>query len=164
MIQRIQSIYLLLILTVLTFLFSVNPLMYTFYGEDKWSDGQEGTVEVSILEIEAKVGDHTELVLKNSYLIYTLAASGLLTLLALFSFKNRKSQLLYCGFNYLAMAVAAVMMYIYILEGKSWVSLHSGSEPSYLYLVGILLPVFNFLAMRGIFRDEKLIRSMDRLR
>ncbi|MHB1279281.1 MAG: DUF4293 family protein, partial [Bacteroidia bacterium] len=139
-------------------------VMYTVSGEDKWTNGQKGTIEVSILKIDGFLGETSAFHSWNSYLIYTLGAVALLAFLALFLYKNRKLQLLLCGFNYLMMAGAAVFIYLYILEGKTAVYVQDSSAYHYTFLVAVLLPVMNFLAMRGIFSDEKLIRSMDRLR
>lgn len=164
MIQRKQSIYLLIILTIVGYLLGQNPVMYTVSGEDKWTNGQRGTIEVSVLKIDGSVAGETSFQTWNSYLIYSLASAGLLALLGLFMFKNRKLQLLLCGFNYLMMAGSAILIYIYIMEGKAWVYLPDSSALRYSFLIVILLPIMNFLAMRGIFSDEKLIRSMDRLR
>ncbi|HCS20511.1 MAG TPA: hypothetical protein DIW47_08120 [Bacteroidetes bacterium] len=164
MIQRKQSIYLFIILAVVGSLLAGNPVMYTVSGEDKWTDGHKGTIEVSVLKIDGFLGETLAFETLNSYLIYTLGAVALLAFLALFLYKNRKLQLLLCGFNYLMMAGIGVFMYLYILEGKTSILLQDSSEFHYSFLVAVLLPIMNFLAMRGIFADEKLIRSMDRLR
>ncbi|MDX5320295.1 MAG: DUF4293 domain-containing protein [Bacteroidota bacterium] len=164
MIQRKQSIYLALIVLFAIGFLAGNPTMYSISGIDQWTKGGTGILEVSILKIDGMVGEESAFATWNSYLIYAISCIGLLALLATFQFKNRKMQLLLCGFNYLAMAIAAVLCYLYIQEGKSWVTEVESSGIHYLFLSGALLPVWNFLAMKGIMQDEKLIRSMDRLR
>lgn len=164
MIQRKQSIYLFLILCIIAFLLGSNPVMLTLSGEPSWYEAGLATIEVSILKIDRIIGGQSDFFTWNSYLIYGLAATGLLAFLSLFLYKNRKLQLLLCGFNYLFMAGTGVLMYFYMEEGKSWFLVTNQSDLHYSFFIAIVLPVFNFLAMRGIFSDEKLIRSMDRLR
>ncbi|MBI1221550.1 MAG: DUF4293 family protein [Bacteroidetes bacterium] len=164
MIQRKQSIYLLIILFTCLALFAGNPLIYEVSGIDQWTLGTKGTIEVSVLKIDGIVGDQVQFSVWNSYLIYSLAVIGLLAGIALFNFKNRKMQLLMCGFNYLAMLIFAVLVYVYVQDGIQRVyEIHSTSR-HYLIGAAAFLPLWNYLAMRGIMRDEKLIRSMDRLR
>lgn len=138
--------------------------MYTVSGEDKWTNGQEGTIEVSVLKIDGFLGETTAFHTWNSYLIYALGAVGLLAFLALFLYKNRKLQLLLCGFNYLMMAGSGVLMYYYIIHGEASILVQSNASLHYTFFIALLFPIMNFLAMRGIFSDERLIRSMDRLR
>lgn len=128
------------------------------------TDAANASIEVSILKIDRLANDIPEITVWNSYLIYSLAAVGLLALLALFLFKNRKLQLLLCGFNYLLMVGSGFFMYFYIQQGFEAAGQAGTSEMHYLFLLSVLFPVWNFLAMKGILSDEKLIRSMDRLR
>lgn len=164
MIQRKQSIYLALIAVLgLVFLF-VNPLLLEVQGADKWTQGETGTVEVSILKIDRILNGESVLFTWNSYLIYSLSVVIFLSLCAIFLFKNRKLQLLLCGFNFLAMAAFGAFVFIYGLEGKSWVSVLESSSWHYMHWLAVLWPLWNFMAMKGILHDEKLIRSMDRIR
>lgn len=164
MIQRKQSIYLLLIILLGVVYLSVNPLLFEASGVDKWTEGKSGTVEVSMLKIDRIMNGESVLFTWNSYLIYSLSVVTLLAFIAIFLFKNRKLQLLLCGFNYLAMVAFGVFVYLYGLEGKSWVSILEGSSWHYAHWFALLWPVWNFMAMKGILHDEKLIRSMDRIR
>lgn len=170
MIQRIQSLYLFAIVLIVSMLLWINPVMYTVKGEDKWTNGKEGTIKVSILKMEGNVGEWRAVVeddlllFYNSYLIYSLASIALLTLVTIFLFKNRKTQLMLCRFNYFLMIVAGVLMYYYVQEGIKWVAVPTHSEMNYLVFAALILFPLNFLAIRGIKKDEALIRSMDRLR
>lgn len=164
MIQRKQSIYLIIIILTVVALFTGNPLMYEVTGLDQWTKGQSGTLEVSVLKIDGKIGDDVQFSVWNSYLIYALAVIGLLASIALFMFKNRKMQLLMCGFNYLFMVIFSILAYIYVQDGIARVAEVDSKAMHYLVFVAALLPVWNFLAMKFIMADEKLIRSMDRLR
>ncbi len=92
-----------------------------------------------------------------------IVALGLLALISLFLFKNRKLQfkLAVLGFIF---SIGFLFLEYYMVENfKSTNNILTGS-----YQIGAVLPVvmivFFFLAARGIYRDEKLIKSMDRLR
>jgi|GEM_PF-108174 len=164
MIQRKQTLYLLFILFICAYLLGGNPVMCEISGIDTWSMGISGTIEVSILKIDRIAKETSQFYTWNSYLIYPLSVVSFLAFLSIFLYKNRKLQLLLCGFNYLFMLISGVMMYIYFMEGKASVAAPEASEMHYAFLVAILLPIWNFLAMRGIMHDEQLIRSMNRLR
>lgn len=164
MIQRKQTLYLLFILFICTYLLVGNPVMYEVSGIDTWSKGAVGTIEVSILKIDRIAQETSQFFTWNSYLIYSLSAVSLLAFLSIFLYKNRKLQLLLCGFNYLFMAISGILMYFYFMDGKAWIAAAESDSMHYGFLIAIILPVWNFLAMRGIIHDERLIRSMDRLR
>lgn len=164
MIQRKQTLYLLFILFICAYLLGGNPVMYEISGMDTWSKGTVGTIEVSILKIDRISNETSQFYTWNSYLIYSLSAVSLLAFISIFLYKNRKLQLLLCGFNYLFMAISGVLMYFYIMDGIAWMSAAEASEMHYAFLISIILPVWNFMAIRGILHDERLIRSMDRLR
>ncbi|MBT8326538.1 MAG: DUF4293 domain-containing protein, partial [Bacteroidia bacterium] len=113
--------------------------------------------------------DETELIAsdgsskeQNTLLVGFLGAIGILALIAMVMFKNRKLQTLLSGFNYLFILGMIVVMYLNSLNIKFF----ENGESSFTFYA--LLPLsyifFNFLAMKGVRKDEKLIRSMDRLR
>lgn len=130
MIQRIQSIYLLLlIICSLLGLFFLPPVV------------------LSVLFFP------TEIILETYLLI-----SVFLSVLCLFSFKFRKSQLLINKIQLLAQVfVFLVFIYVMVIENTT------GN-----YLIWLSMPVqailFLILSSRAIRRDEALVRSIDRLR
>ena len=88
---------------------------------------------------------------------------GLLALICLFLFKNRKLQFKLSVMGTIFSVGFLFLEYYMVEDFKTNHSILTGS-----YQIGALLPVlmivFFFLAARGIYRDEKLIKSMDRLR
>ena len=149
MVQRIQSLYLLLsgvcMALVLKFPFANFAKIGSF---DAWGHHlSEGVTADSLLPFPAY------------YLVLGLI---LLTLIAIFMFKNRKIQILLGRLNYLLILGLIVVLYLNI--DKLNESLNSTIE----YGVGLYLPVaalaFNFLANRAIKKDQDLIKSLDRLR
>ena len=88
---------------------------------------------------------------------------GLLALICLFLFKNRKLQFKLSVIGLILSVGFLFLEYLKVEDFKRDKGVLSGS-----YQLGALLPVlmiiFYFLAARGVYRDEKLIKSMDRLR
>jgi hypothetical protein len=164
MIQRIQTIYLLIIVASIALLAGFNAPVYQVTGIDKWTGPTDGTVKVCYAS-RSKIPSQGETVtVPNNYLVYAMAASGLLAFVAIFMFKNRRMQLLLCAFNYLLFAAIGALIWLYIDEAKSWLFEIHSSNVNITLLVPALLPLWNYLAMRGIMKDEQLVKSMDRLR
>lgn len=87
-----------------------------------------------------------------------------LTILTISMYKNRKKQLLLGRINYLLILATIVLIMVDI----DFVAQKLSSLDNIQYKIGTFLPVaalpFVFLANRGIKKDEKLVKSLDRLR
>lgn len=147
MIQRIQSIWLLLaaLFGVGLFLFGILNITYT----DK---GVEVTQTLKILEY--------------SYLLAVLAiAIVALPMVAIFMFKNRKQQI-----NLAVLAIVLNIGFIayYLMGLESFKTAHVPPINSSAFGVASFMPIasiiFLFLAIGGIRKDQKLVKSLDRLR
>lgn len=140
MIQRIQSIWLLLasICTVLT-------VKLSFYTGNKLD---------AITKTKAFVQLNAQSDMVLTVLVgFILAAC----LIAIFLFKDRKRQLLVTGVTAL---VAIINIIIYISETRSFLE----GQYSITSTITFLVPLFLLLAARGIWKDEQLVKSADRLR
>ena len=93
----------------------------------------------------------------NMWLTITAALSGSLAFLAIFFFNNRKLQLRLCIFG-IMLAVALITLCFFEMSKFTNGSIALTSV-IYFAVLG-----FYILAVRGISKDEKLIKSMDRLR
>ena len=146
MIQRIQSIYLLLSGLGLSSLFFLP-----FAKSDK---PIEGYLSDSIYNIQ----DHP-------ILIFMTIIGILVTIGAIFLFNNRKLQSKMSIFSIiLALFVPLTAALLMLGEGKGInENLNSLHDQLGLYTPLIAL-IFSFLAYKGIQKDEKLVRSADRLR
>jgi hypothetical protein len=157
MIQRIQSVYLFLVVISLGAMFFF-PLA-SFIGGDK------DQLVLYVYQLISEVPDSSPDV--PSWFIFPnlilAAASVIISLISIFLFKNRKLQM---------MMVRLVIIFILILIGVFFfyyaVELENASGTVASYEVGAYMPLIAFafllLAYRGILNDEKLIRSADRLR
>ncbi len=137
MIQRIQTIWLLLasICVFLTLKFS------TYVGTNK--DLIPSTFLNGIATLP---------------LIFVTLAVGILTLITIFLYKNRKLQLRLTIF---AVLLEAGLIFLYYKEIQTFIGKGTFSITAILHVTVI---VFLILAARGISSDNKLIKDSNRLR
>jgi hypothetical protein len=143
MIQRIQSIFLALA-SLFTFGFFVV-------------DAAETPTPVA----GSEVFDDAQLTLFDSPLLIGAAiGSGLVLLIAIFMYRNRRLQQILCN-------VAILLAVAYLLYGGLMWYTDTAAEYARLSF-GIALPIlaiiFTALASKYIKKDERLVRSADRLR
>src|SRR5688500_7961611 len=141
MIQRIQSIWLLIV--ALTAFATYTLKLYTGRVTD-------GTTREFLLA-------------DNFLLVILIIALGALAILCIFLFKNRKLQFRLSVLGVIFSVAFLFIEYLKVEEFKETNKTLSGS-----YQIGALLPIimiiFFILAARGIYKDEKLVKSLDRLR
>ena len=113
-----------------------------------------------------KLADNTERIFpmgEKLLLVVMLIGTGLLALVTIFLYKNRKLQfrLSILGI-FLSIGIIA-LEYFFVESFKKENLIVSGT-----YQLGALLPivmaVLFIFASRGIYRDERLVKSVDRLR
>jgi hypothetical protein len=136
MIQRIQSVWLLLAAVAATLSFKLE-----FYSGIN-------SIHPSMYKINATESMFT--------LLLTVAVSGL-AFFTIFLFKNRKLQL---RLSILGILLEALLLFVYYTEVKNYTY---GSMSIWALLHGAIV-FFFFMAARAINKDEKLIQDSDRLR
>lgn len=152
MLQRIQTIYLLLA-SICVF------LMYAFSFAKIDVVTSEYIFSFKGLEVDGKnIVDIPFAIIIGLLAMYTLAT--------IFLFKNRPAQLKMGRLNYLLHLVLVVTLFF--SADAAMEKLPNGSAAIISYGVGFYLPVaaiaFLFLANRAIKADEKLVKSLERLR
>lgn len=158
MIQRIQTV----------FLFGVAACMFGAIFADVWAlqdprSGAKATLDAfSLVYSEPKSADNS---LTTAYLAGLYFVVAALAIGSLLSYKNRTFQLKLNMVNTVLMMVAfGLDVYLVFGVGGGY---FENAGPGAL-LLGFYLPpaalLLNSLASRFIMRDEKLVRSMDRLR
>lgn len=141
MIQRIQSVWLLLAAAA-----SFLTLKFSFYSGNIIKAGQPKVF--------------SSLIATNDILLtITTVATGLLALIAIFLYKNRKLQTRLCMIALLLSGLNLVLFYIQV---KKFVPREGNYDLT--AALAIVVPVLIILAIRGIYRDQKLVKSLDRLR
>lgn len=158
MIQRIQTVYLALAFIAMALLFAF-PLAQFF--------AENGAFVFSVTGLKNMVPGEPDSFNSAIFLPIIVIATGiaLLTLFTIFQYKNRSLQIKLTNIGVLS-AIVLIMgiffLYIPMIEKKiSIVPDYSKSFGIYLPLVAL---VFLVMANRAIKRDDKLVRSADRLR
>lgn len=155
MIQRIQSLFLFLAAISAAIMF-VFPLA-NFYGDSNFTFY---VYKLAFHDPEPSLQLSPYFLLPLMGVIILII---LLTTLAIFSFKNRKRQM---TLTKISMALTLILLAGYFLGYVGVLEKAVANAPEYDFasFMPVLVFVFLFLANRGIQKDEKLIRSMDRLR
>ena len=143
MIQRIQSIYLLLVGILaggLTFVFNL------------WSTAKTSIFSIDLLSAESVL----EKVVPVLFFV-----SAILAVVTIFLFKNRKLQFVFSRLNILTnLFLLGVLVYLSLtLSGEA-----SVSEKGIGMFLPIIIIVLLVLANKAIKKDEDLVKSVDRLR
>lgn len=161
MIQRKQSIYLLIITIVAVLLLVIDPSFYNETGKVAMESGQMASIDVDVQFTDTN-SDGVELE-QNLGLIILICAIGFLSFITIFLYKKRKVQLYLVMINFVLILALFANMYWYSLN-MSYADVPGARSflPAALSPISFIL--FNFLARNGIIKDEKLVRSLDRLR
>lgn len=156
MLQRIQTIYLLLAVLSIVMVFFVDIAHYT--------DVTGNHSELSLYRLTKANGDIDDV--KYGMLpVALLAVTGALLFSTILQYRNRKVQMMIVRLCYVLNLLALVGIW-YFVDQNYW-SLEL-TEPDLGYRLGFYLPfvafAFSWLANRSIRRDEELVRSLDRIR
>jgi predicted membrane channel-forming protein YqfA (hemolysin III family) len=146
MIQRIQSLYLLLA-----------------------AAAGIGTWFLNIWKATLNDGTTTYFNAQASFIVFVvLMLIVALALFSIFLYKNRKLQFRLTVLNVFLAIGAIALQYFQVLDFANDLQAKGKMISSSSYLPGAFLPIliliFLLLAARGIYKDEKLIKSLDRLR
>jgi len=141
MIQRIQTIW-LLVATIL----GIVSLKTSFYSGHRIND----SLPKSVVFITG-----------STHLLLILCATGIAfaSFIGIFLFKHRKLQLKIC---IAASILSIINLALYYWQTQRFIA----AESSYTLtaLIPLAIPFILMIAARGIWKDEQLVRSVDRLR
>jgi hypothetical protein len=159
MIQRIQSIYLLLIVICQSLLFADDLVIFR---------NPELSFSLNLFGFYKLTSAGEEILLNNYSLMAVNIIVMIFSMFIIFSFKNRKNQLKLAAFNLVLISSFIVLMFFSFDNAKSSSYNTLGSEYSTNFGIVLILPIlsliFNFLAIKGIRKDEELVKSADRIR
>lgn len=154
MIQRIQSLYLLIIfgLTLAMFFF---PLACFVGGTEEFRITLWGIKNILS-------GANTVPAIHIGALA---ALAGTIALVTIFLYRKRKMQIRLCVVQIILQAGLQAVIVFYLLRAATLIEMDMSSMK---YSITAIFPVINiilaFLAYRGVAKDEKLIKSLDRIR
>jgi hypothetical protein len=138
LVQRLQTLWLLL-----AAIFSFLTFKLPFYS---------GVKRVKDLPESSKLDAGSQI-----FLLILTSAVILFCFIALFLYKDRKKQLTLTIIN---LILSIVLLVVYFLQIQKF---ETGTIALWC-LFTLAIPIFLFLAARGIRKDEKLVKSLDRLR
>lgn len=152
MIQRIQTLYLVLALIITGVLFTMDLAQLA---------NETGLFTLTVDGIYSV--DETNALVMPAYALMALLITNLLLLfVTIFLYKKRILQIRLCGMGLALLAGLSGMIFYW---GKT-ASKELGAELSFSWAIvlPIIALVLVFLAMKAIGKDEALIRSIDRIR
>jgi len=139
MIQRVQTVWLFL-----AALFAALTYKFPFY-----SGNIINKENVHLFE---------KLKASNNFLVLIFTAALVAgTIFIIFMYKNRKQQM---RLTTAAAGLSIINIILYFTELKKFVS----GNMSLTSVFALAIPVFLVLAINGMWKDEKLVKSLDRLR
>lgn len=140
MIQRIQTIW-LLIASVLGFI----SLKTSVYSGHRVNDVAKTFVSIT--------GTY------NILLTVCTTAIAIISLITIFLYKNRKQQM---KFGIVALTLSLLLLFLYFWQSQGFIPAESSYDLT--AIIPLFIPVFLFLALRGLYKDAKLVQSADKLR
>ena len=155
MIQRIQSVYLLLAAIFSGLCFTGNIV--------KFNDNSGNILAVRSISLVRITGntliEHIEKLLPLTVLLIVIPIVSIITI---FLFKNRKRQKIFTS-GLIALIILLIITLIYysvtILQNYNVTF-----SPGIIMFFPVLMLICAFLAYRGVKKDDELVKSYDRLR
>ena len=144
MLQRIQTIYLFIAVVLSGAIIYLLPLWINNNGEVFYLDNLIQSEDWKMISMVVAFG-----------------LSSFLSLISIFLYKNRKQQIGLNRFNIVVnfYLLGIIVYHLLILPGESEIS-----EKGIGLFIPVLVIVFLALANKSILKDEKLVKSVDRLR
>ena len=155
MLQRIQSVYLFLAGLVIFALF-LFPLAH-----DVYINGIQSTI--SVTGVYQGANGQLNHVQTFTALIAGTAVAGILPFVLVFLYKNRKQQIMLC-YAYIIILFGYVYWQVQTVKSVADVSSFKTSNFGIGVLLSSVTIVLVLVAAKAIQRDEKLVKSADRLR
>ena len=153
MIQRVQSLYLLVAIIVATVMLFV-PLVSVVTA-----DGQRLITFTGLAcetNLNEMAGTHPVLI------TLFVALSIVCPIVSLFLFKNRKKQSLWAAFTIASNTLGMLAVAFTAVQVND--ILHASIQPELCSLLAVVNIVAAIMARRGIAHDEALVRAADRIR
>src|SRR5450755_4768915 len=141
MLQRMQSIWLLLA-AVSAFL----TIKFSFYSGNLETPGQPASFQYLTASF-------------NIWILIVTIAMVCIAAIDIFLYKNRKLQ---GRLAILGILLSILSIFLYLKEIHRFVEQQGSHTITAIFVFAI--PVLFFLAARGIYKDQQLVKSLDRLR
>ena len=152
MIQRIQSLYLLAVAALMATAF-FTPLAYFAAGVEEY--------KLYAFSLQGAQESYSTI-----YMGVIVALAAIIPFVNIFLFKNRLLQIRLCAVELMLLVGSAIFMAIYyFLSNRMFSQLEFSAHGFHIAIIFPLIAlVLDYLALRAIFRDEMLVKSLDRIR
>lgn len=152
MIQRIQSLYLLAVAALMAAAV-FTPLAYFAAGVEEY--------KLYAFTLQGAQESYSTI-----YMGVIVALAAIIPFVNIFLFKNRLLQIRLCAVELMLLVGSAIFMAIYyFLSNRMFSQLEFSAHGFHIAIIFPLIAlVLDYLAMRAIFRDEMLVKSLDRIR
>ena len=160
MIQRPQTL-LLFVTAILYVLMAFAPLWSLTIEASNVSLSAVNAVLSATLEGKTSILKESS----NIYLLATLACGSILSVVSIFFFKDRPLQAKITALNMLVITVFIVLsISIALPNAKALIMSDENGSFEWGFFLTLPIIVCNFIASKLIRKDEKLVRSVDRIR
>lgn len=140
MLQRLQTVWLLLAAVL-----EAATLRLSFFSGNKLDAATNQKIWIEFTAMQ------------NVFILILTIAVAVAALVAIFMYKDRKRQLL---ITLVTTVVSVVAILLYFQQKTNFVE----ANLDLTALTAFFVPVFLLLAARGIYQDDQLVKSADRLR
>ncbi|MEH6306993.1 DUF4293 domain-containing protein [Olivibacter sp. CPCC 100613] len=159
MIQRIQTVWLLLA--------SITILVLFLFPYAQFSDNEGIAMALKVTGVLNNAGGQNQLSTSFIFILQAIATIllAILPLIAILKYKNRKKQVSMILITLLLTVLFAC--WLFFSANSALEAVHKNIELNNIGIGSLLIPpyiLFLLLAIKGINRDTKLIKSADRLR
>jgi hypothetical protein len=174
MIQRIQSIYLLIVSILMLFML-VSKIAEIAVERDESAGiesaaGEQETAVVEYKNYGAKLylDDKGKMLVSTFPITILTVITGLVSFMNIFLYSSRIRQIRLCIFNILLLLGLSGLIYYYFTFIKKQILGNGFIIADHAFKIAAIFPVLSiiltYLAFRAIRRDELLVRSYERLR
>ena len=155
MIQRIQTIYLLISLIAWSILFFIPTVGIVNGSGGEWWIFPKGVMEAAILKT----------VMETVPMLVYFALVEILILISILTYGKRERQLRITLLNMILQILSYGLIALYLMQARNSLNIQSGTLRVTVYaVIPLLAAICSFLAYRGIRKDIGLLKSLDRLR
>lgn len=157
MIQRVQSIFLFLVVAAMAVLLSFPIWIKTS------ANATESAYLTAFQLVHTK--NPTTFITPVYYIAILALLTACLSFFAVFKYRNRLLQMGLCAGNAILLTVTmGIVLYQTLTKGKEFFNPAEQGQYTYGFYALVAALIFNMLANRFIRRDERMVRESNRLR
>lgn len=152
MIQRIQTLYLLAVAALMAAAV-FTPLAYFAAGVEEY--------KLFAFALKSATAEYSTI-----YMGVIVALAAFVPLVNIFLYKNRLLQIRLCAVELVLLVGSAVFMALYyFLSNRMFSQLEFSAHGMHIAIIfPVIAIILDYLALRAIFKDEMLVKSLDRIR